>query len=107
MIDWLSWKREIVAATNLDRDALHIYAAVAVQIAAALIARRKLGDWLPWLAAAAVAFANEAADIWFEYWPTEHALQAAKALHDLVNTMILPTALLLLSRWRPDLAGRS
>lgn len=106
MAQWTAWKRDMVGVTDLDRDALHIYAGLAVQIATALLTRRKLGDWLPWLAVAAMAGAVEAADIYAEVWHSL-ALQIAKAVHDFVNTMIVPTLLLILSRRWPDLVGRS
>ena len=102
--DWLQLKTELVRATTLERDALHIYFALIVQLGAALLFRRRLGDWLPWLAV--LALANEAADLWVEIWP-QHAFQAASAIHDIVNTMILPTVLFALSRWGTGLFGRS
>lgn len=105
-MDWLVFKRELGAVTGLDRDALHVYAAVAIQSGAALVLRRKLGDWLPWLAVAAIALLNEGADIYSDVWP-ERALQASKTIHDLVNTMIMPTALMIISRVRPAFIGRS
>lgn len=105
-MDWLVLKRELGVLTGLDRDALHIYAAVAIQGGTALLLRRKLGDWLPWLAVAAIALLNEGADIYSDVWP-DRALQASKTIHDLVNTMIMPTALMILSRVRPAFIGRS
>ena len=104
--DWLLLKTELVRATALSRDALHIYLGLFVQLTAALLLRRRLGDWLPWLAVFALAVGNEIADLWVEIWP-QHAFQAASAIHDLVNTMILPTALLLFARHGGPLMGRS
>ena len=104
--DWLLFKTELVRATALSRDALHIYLGLFVQLTVALLLRRRLGDWLPWLAVFALAVGNEIADLWVEIWP-QHAFQAASAIHDLVNTMILPTALLLFARHGGSLMGRS
>lgn len=104
--DWLLFKTELTRATALSRDALHVYLGLLVQLGAALILRRKLGDWLPWLAVLALAIGNEIADLWVDIWP-EQALQAASAIHDLVNTMILPTAVLAFARWGGALMGRS
>ena len=56
--DWLQHKTELVRATTLERDALHIYFGLLVQIAAALAFRRKLGDWLPWFAVLALALCS-------------------------------------------------
>lgn len=103
---WTAWKRDIVDVTELDRDALHIYAGVALQILVARLSRRKLGDWLPWLAVVVLAIGIEAADVRAEVWHSD-ILQAAASVHDFVNTMIMPTVLLILSRRWPDLTGRS
>lgn len=104
--DWLLFKTELVRATALSRDALHIYLGLLAHVGAALLLRRRLGDWLPWLAVLALAVGNEVADLWVDIWP-EHAFQAASAIHDLVNTMILPTAVLAFARRGGPLMGRS
>lgn len=106
LAQWTAWKHALVDITDLDRDALHIYAGVALQIAVALLTRRKLGDWLPWVAVAAVAIVVEVADVKAEYWHSL-ALQIGKSVHDVLNTLILPTCLLVLSRFRAQLFGRS
>lgn len=90
---------------DLDRDALHIYAAVGIQIAAAVLAKRRLGDWLPWLVVLCVACLVEVADVKAEWWHS-FGLQLAKSVHDVLNTMILPSVLLVLSRRWPTLFGR-
>lgn len=106
MAQWTAWKRDLVGLTDLDRDALHIYAGIAVQLAAAFVTRRKLGDWLPWLAVLAFAAVIEAADIYAEVWPSA-VMQGGKAVHDIANTLIVPTVLLILSRRWPALLGRT
>lgn len=105
-MDWLQVKLALMAASGLDRDALHIYGGVFIQIVTALLLRRKLGDWLPWLVVLALTVAGEAADVYVDIWP-DHALQAGKAIHDLVNTMAMPTLLLVLFRQSSTFAGRS
>jgi len=100
MTDWLQFKSQIVAAIGLDRDALHIYASVLIQFAVAAVARRSLGDWLPWLAVLAAACVNEVLDVRVELWPDAY-MQAGKAVHDIVNSMLLPTVLLAAVRWFP------
>lgn len=106
MAQWTAWKGDLVGLTDLDRDALHIYAAVGIQIATALLAKRKLGDWLPWLVVLSVACLVEVADVKAEWWHS-FGLQLAKAAHDVLNTMVLPSVLLVLSRRWPALFGRS
>ena len=101
MTDWLQFKSQIVATIGLDRDALHIYISVLIQLAVALVLRRSLGDWLPWLAVLAAACVNEVLDVRVELWP-DPAMQAGQAIHDIVNSMILPTILLAVARWSPS-----
>jgi len=106
LMQWIEAKRDLVALTGLDRDALHIYAAVAVQAGTAAALRRRFGDWLPLMAVAGLALLNEAADVYVDVWP-DHALQASKSIHDLVNTMFLPTIIFVLSRCRPSYFTRT
>lgn len=106
LAQWTAWKRDLVGITDLDRDALHIYIGVGIQIAAAMLARRKLGDWLPWLVVLIVACLGEVADVNADWWPSP-VMQIGKSVHDLVNTMIMPSLLMIASRRWPTLFGRS
>jgi len=103
-LDWEQVKAAISLWTELERDALHIYAAILVQIAAAAALRRSLASLLPWLVVLAAALANEALDITrdgvFEDW------ERGAALHDLWNSMLVPTLLALLVRFAPRLFVR-
>ena len=97
-------KAAIAAWTELERDALHIYAAFLIQIASAALLRRTLASPLPWLAVLAFALGNEWLDVnrdrLIEDWEKE------AALHDLWNTMLLPTLLLIVVRFAPRLTTR-
>ena len=84
-----------------ERDALHIYAALLVQIAAAKLSRRSLGHVLPWLVVLGVELINEIFDIWRGGEPRLMSWQIVAAMHDVINTMLLPTALLILCRQAP------
>jgi hypothetical protein len=86
-------KIAVEAATGLSRDALHIYAAVAAQLLAALLLRRSLAHPLPWLCALAVTVGDE--------WVEEGG--SAIEVHDVLTAMLLPTLLLLLTRVAPAL----
>jgi hypothetical protein len=103
-LDWVEIKNLVVAWTDLERDALHIYAASLVQLAAALVLRRSVASLLPWIAALLLAVANEAADTLadgvLEGWERQGAL------HDLWNSMLLPTMLLLTARYAPRILVR-
>ena len=100
-MDWEQVKSAISLWTELERDALHIYAAILVQIVAAAALRRSLASLWPWLIVLAAALLNEALDITrdgvFEEW------ERAAALHDLWNTMLVPTLLAGLVRFAPRL----
>lgn len=84
-------KTAIEAATTLSRGALHIYAAVAVQLAAALVTRRSFAHPLPWLCALVATVGDE----WFEQSVDRMELA------DILSSMILPTVLLLVTRFAP------
>ena len=101
-VDWLWLKAQITNAT-VERDALHIYAALIVQLAACFLLKRPLGSWLPWLIVLLAELANEGLDLLLEKEPFIHEWQIVGSIHDLVNTMILPTILLLLARHAPSL----
>ena len=101
MNDWLHFKTQIVGTIGLERDALHVYVSVLIQFAIAIALRRGIGDWLPWLAVLVAACGNEILDVGVEVWP-DPAMQAAQAVHDIVNSMILPTILLVAVRLGPS-----
>ncbi len=101
-MDWLGLKDE-TARLMFEKDALHIYAAVAIQIAAAILSRRSLGHLLPWLAVLGVALVNEALDVVLGQEQNLQPWQVVGGVHDLINTMVLPTLLLLLCRGAPGL----
>jgi cell shape-determining protein MreD len=101
--DWNAFKNELALVT-VEKDALHVYAALIVQIAAALALRRRLSDWAPWLAVVFVELLNETIDIALMV-QIRHEHVAA-GVHDLVNTMILPSMLLLTARYAPGLYVR-
>ena len=100
-MDWQHIKDVIALWTGLERDALHIYAALLAQVGSALVLRRNLGHWAPWVFVLALAVGNELLDMYgdglVEQWEID------SGLHDLWNTMLLPTLLLLLARFAPRL----
>lgn len=103
-MDWLTLKSHLVEVTSLEKDALHIYAALLLQLGAAVLLRRTLAHWLPWIVVLAAELANEYYDLRAEVWP-DRKLQYARTAHDVLNTMLLPTLLLILARVRPRLLG--
>jgi hypothetical protein len=99
---WIEFKMRLVEVTSLSQDALHIYAAILIQLAGAIAMRRSLASPLPWLAVLSILLVNEAVDIWL---PQERLgeWQILAGLRDLWNTMILPTFLMILARFVPSI----
>ena len=102
MMDWVDFKG-LAEASGVAKDALHVYFALVIQVMAAIALKCSLGAWRPWLSVLAVELLNELLDIvltddvMFQDW------QIAAARHDILNTMVLPTALLLLCRFWPGI----
>ena len=89
--------------TPVSKDALHIYAALFVQVATAFVSRRTLGSFLPWSAVLIADLINEGLDMFLGEEDRIQPWQVAGALHDLGNTLAVPTILLLLVRYVPSL----
>jgi len=108
-MDWLEIKVWLESATGLDRDALHIYCALAIQLFLSLFFRRALGSPWPWIAVLVVASVNE----YFDYQGVGDSESSvlyfkAEAYHDMWNTMAAPTILMLIARYWPGwMTGRS
>jgi hypothetical protein len=87
---------------GFHNDGLHVLLGVALQIAVALIFKKSLAHWFPWITVLALAVANEANDLLVERWPSA-AMQLGEGLKDVVLTLAVPTLLLILAKWRPAL----
>ncbi len=103
-MNWVEFKFEIERVVGLDKDALHVYGALVIQVAAALLLRRSLAAKLPWLAVLGAVLINEWLDLHVEVWP-DHWQQYRASIHDVLNTMILPTVLMAIVRYAPRLCG--
>ena len=104
-MDWTTTK-QFVSDFTVSKDALHIYAAFAIQVFSAAMLRRPLSSLAPWTCVLAVAVLNEIIDTFFAGEASVQAWQVLGAAHDMLNTMFLPTALLLLCRFAPNLFER-
>jgi hypothetical protein len=101
-MDWYMLKMEVVRATGLNMDALHVHVGVLAMILAALVLRVRLSSPWPWLLLLAATLANEWWDLTYEIWPTREE-QYGESVKDVWNTMLLPTVILALARWSPGL----
>jgi hypothetical protein len=101
-VGWMEFKDYLEQITHLHEDALHIYAAVGIQLAVAFVLRRSLASFLPWLSVLAVLVLNEVIDL-TEPGRAVEEWQVLGGLQDLWNTMAVPTLLLLIARFAPSL----
>jgi hypothetical protein len=93
-----SIKLSIIAASQLSRDALHIYVGLATWLVAAWLFRRPLRSYAPLLAVLLVAVLVEVVDL-RDDWVTRGRLRWWASAHDLANTLFWPTVLLLATRY--------
>lgn len=91
-------KLDIIEATGLGKDALHVYAGLAVFVAVRLMWRWRGGWFLAWVAALCLASGIEWLDMRVDAVDSVLEPDAAH-WHDLWNTMFWPTMLLLFGRW--------
>ena len=105
ILGWYQIKLFLEHASGISMDALHILVGFAVFLIAALALRRSVAEPLPWLATLALEIGNEAYDLTVELWP-DPGSQLGEGAKDIALTMALPTLLLLVARWRPNLLAR-
>lgn len=103
---WYQWKLLLQHATGFSMDALHVIVGVVLQLALAALFRTSVGGLWPWLAVLAIELVNEANDLRVETWPAP-GMQYGESIKDIVLTMLLPTLLLLVSRFLPRLLTRA
>ncbi len=91
-------KLAVEGFTGLERDALHIHAALFLYILAMGVFRQNRRSRFPWLVVFLMEGANEAYDLW-NNWDGGVQWAVTSALKDLWNTMLWPTVLLLIGRY--------
>ncbi|AMO72113.1 hypothetical protein [Sphingorhabdus sp. M41] len=108
-MDWFEIKNWLELSTGLDRDSLHIYAGVGVQLTIALLCRRSLASPIPWLFVAVVALVNEYYD--YSFVPENVSGTTGyydEGIRDVWNTLLLPSLFLIIARfWPLWLTGKS
>ncbi|HEX4848243.1 MAG TPA: hypothetical protein VFV30_08865 [Novosphingobium sp.] len=103
-LDWAWFKDALERALGVSSDALHVIVGVTLQLALVALLRTTLARIAPWALVLALTLLNEWNDFRVERWG-DTALQWGEAAKDVGLTMLLPTVLLLLARWRPGLFG--
>lgn len=103
-LGWYQVKLFIEHASGISMDALHILVGFVLFLLCALALRRTVADPQPWLATLVLEIGNEAYDLLVELWP-DPGSQLGEGAKDVLLTMVLPTLLLLVARWRPQLLG--
>ncbi len=93
-----SAKLLLMEASDLSKDALHVYVGLAVMLLVVIVLKRSLADWRP---LAAVAFASIAGEIWDVIDTFSHGRSPRWDANwkDVWNTMFWPTILFGLARF--------
>jgi hypothetical protein len=102
MTAWYQSKLFIEHAVRISHDSLHVLVGVPLWLALALVLRRPVTSWTPWLWLLAFIGWNETVDLWMEHWP-DPGMQYGEGARDVALTMLIPTLLLFAARLRPDL----
>lgn len=92
-------KTQLSELLGITRDALHIHIGLAIFLAVALVFRRSLASWIPWLALLAFELANELMDI-FHMHEGAIGFELGDSLKDILNTMFWPSVVLIVARWQ-------
>lgn len=103
---WYQVKLFASHSTALSMDALHLLVGALLFLGIVALSGGTVARWRPWLVILALELINEVNDLWIEQWP-DPASQYGESAKDIWLTMLIPTALLLLARWRPALLAAS
>lgn len=102
MVDVANWWGGVKTASELyvglSADAMHVHVSILLLLFYALITRRRLYHPMPWFLVFLTELVNEFIDLNQPAGSVESNWPASR--HDIVNTMFLPTVLIVLLRWR-------
>lgn len=90
-------KTELSEFLGITKDALHVHIGLAIFFGAALLFRRPLASWIPWLSLLAFELANELMDMF--HWHGGFGFELGDSPKDIVNTMFWPTVVFAVARW--------
>ena len=102
MRSWYEAKMFIERMSLVSSDALHLLVGTLVWLLIAAVLRKRVSEWIPWLILFALIAFNEGVDLWIEQWP-DPGMQYGESAKDVALTMVIPTALLIAVRVRPNL----
>ncbi|OZA93765.1 MAG: hypothetical protein B7X57_03930 [Erythrobacter sp. 34-65-8] len=106
MSSFQSAKSFLVDHTHLAQDALHVYVGLGVFLGSCLLFRWKVVDWKAWLLVLLAALAGEGWD-YRDSVLQNNPHDRGEAIKDLVNTVLVPSALLVLARFTTVFERRS
>ena len=100
--DWYQVKLFAQHASGISMDALHVIIGVVLQLTVALVFRSSVARPLPLLAVLVLEVINEMSDFRVERWPNP-GMQLGESAKDVLLTIVLPTLIFLVARYRPTL----
>ncbi len=102
---WRETKLLLEDSLGISTGSLHVIIGMMILLLAALLLRKSVASWRPWLVLLAFATLNEANDLRIDQWPNLR-MQYAESVKDLLLTLFLPTLLLITARRMPQLYAR-
>ena len=99
-------KTQLSEFLGITKDALHVHMGLAIFVGVALVFRRSLASWIPWLALLAFELGNELMDM-FYFHPAYIGFDLGDSPKDIVNTMFWPTVVFIVARWLRRRAARN
>jgi hypothetical protein len=97
-IAWGGCKTAVELFLGLSADAMHVHVSILLLLFYALVTRRRLYHPVPWLLVLLTELINEMIDLNQPTGSIESNWPASQ--HDILNTMFLPTVLIVLLRLR-------
>lgn len=99
-LEWYQFKLLLGQAAGIDMATFHVLVGVPLQLAVALVLGLSMTRWTPWLVVLALEIVNEWSDLRVEQWP-DPGMQYGNAANDILLTMLLPTLVLVVGRFKP------
>lgn len=93
---WIGYKTRLIEFVGLTNDAMHVHGSILILLVSAILLRRRPDNIWCWLIVFVAELFNEFADF-KGMAPGEASMDAA--MHDLYNTMLWPTVIVLLGRF--------